>query len=1109
MESRIPEFQPKAKGDLSAFDEREEDWEKYKEQGGQKDHDQFCSDQMVAGFEAYLRQELRISSEASERDFAEAQWYLLLKDALKASMIHLKRGEDFKVGTRNQKDLEGQSYANMIASAVEMMKAQGDLKLKEMPDPEFLTTNMHKDWRPICDAETVQFLECENYVFADSVLKLGKKKGASGWVNRYEQALWWLPKESDLRLKTIHGQSFKYHWDVESGATAAGMLIKIKQLVDEKAGGDPSKFQDRVILFGCLNDLNDLPPLEEGDDPLYETREVAGETRDYIRRFRIGHFVWMGPGTEQVWQYDRRNPPIVWQPRADAFMKIIEDAGHPIFTGAVPLGKGQLREEGRDEHFVASWYNEKMLVRFIYDSNALASFLALWKRLPSKPKIPPKATSATSAGGDPVRKVTIKAGGDPVRSSSDVSAKAEKPRKRAAGDRSDFETSAVESADNKKRKSTEEGGPVRRKRVNQGAERINRKAIPKSLNYFLYTQLKNKLASGARINTDEAVEAISRLARFPCTIQPGDWFRTRPAGTEPHKPVPQCRELLVCERLEPELKVTSAKRSRETTSDDGEEVIVASLPHNHKIGPVYAVCVREYLRSWQMLVEVPSIANEARPEAQLTSWVIISHGITQWARWQRNTGDPLAGGFDPLAPDGGKRWARGDPGMEKINQDIPELDQTKENFRSWQKHCFSGRMLSFSDRSWQNLPAMNETKVSWISRTAALVLRHEDLHDEDGSVIFKLFYQRMTERLWNAIQKGCVQYVSSPQVLLHTIIRGSDKVRYQICWQEAQPKYPELLSEAYRNSDITPIYIRAVQGHSGTKELDTQKMSTWEVNEKHTYILYHAGHRHNIDSILRNGLLAGGVTDKPSRRKHCYFSIRDPRRAARGDPSVKKAWGDPSGRREEQEDAADVASGITTRPYPIHDKNLDALYQIDLKRARELGLHFYQTPSYAVLCDENIPPECILKITDMRDQVLYRNELLLACAPGDRPAYVQIGTALQNTKFHFDIDASSLDRSTIDVELIPDKTERDALFMKQYCCKFHNERICVKCHTFNMKGLVHCVSCGAAEQREPSKAKGTYVSVQDQIEFTNAELRTLVYKQNYKCRGKSQTQMPY
>ena len=125
------------------------------------------------------------------------------------------------------------------------------------------------------------------------------------------------------------------------GATTADMLNKIKKLIDEKAGGDPSKFQDRVILFGCLNDLNDLPNLKEGDEPLSaKVRKVAEDTRDYISKFRIGHFMWIGPGSETVWQYDKRNPPSIWQPRADALMKIIEDAGHPIFTGAFPLSKG-------------------------------------------------------------------------------------------------------------------------------------------------------------------------------------------------------------------------------------------------------------------------------------------------------------------------------------------------------------------------------------------------------------------------------------------------------------------------------------------------------------------------------------------------------------------------------------------------------------------------------------------------------------------------------------------------------------------------------------------------------------------------------------------------
>ena len=114
-------------------------------------------------------------------------------------------------------------------------------------------------------------------------------------------------------------------------------------------------------------------------------------------------------------------------------------------------------------------------------------------------------------------------------------------------------------------------------------------------------------------------------------------------------------------------------------------------------------------------------------------------------------------------------------------------------------------------------------------------------------------------------------------------------------------------------------------------------MEAWEVNEQHTFILYHTGWRYNIDSILRNGIIAGGAVDKPGRRQHCYFSLRDPRPAAGGDP-----------RRDDSDCSEDIAYGITTRAYPIHNKNMDALYQIDIKRARELGLHFYQTPSLAV-----------------------------------------------------------------------------------------------------------------------------------------------------------------
>ena len=179
---------------------------------------------------------------------------------------------------------------------------------------------------------------------------------------------------------------------------------------------------------------------------------------------------------------------------------------------------------------------------------------------------------------------------------------------------------------------------------------MSRKAMPESLDYFLYQQLKDKLASGERLQTEEAVEAISRLARYPFTIRPGDWFTTRPAATEETRPTPRCREVLWCGSLDPDRK-------------EGEDVIIASLPHNYTFGPVYSIDIRRHLGYWQMLVEVPSIANHALQDSQLKSFVIISHGVTQWARWQRNTGDPNSGGFNPFASSADS--AGGDPGVTK------------------------------------------------------------------------------------------------------------------------------------------------------------------------------------------------------------------------------------------------------------------------------------------------------------------------------------------------------------------------------------------------------------------------------------------------------------
>ena len=147
---------------------------------------------------------------------------------------------------------------------------------------------------------------------------------------------------------------------------------------------------------------------------------------------------------------------------------------------------------------------------------------------------------------------------------------------------------------------------------------------------------------------------------------------------------------------------------------------------------------------------------------------------------------------------------------------------------------------------------------------------------------------------------------------------------------------------------------------------------------KHTPHLWHAGHRHNLDSIIRNGLLAGGTDVKKGRRQHCYFSIADPRNV-RGRPQLESM------------------SGVTTTPYGMAE-SADVVYMVNVRRANELGIRFYQTRSLAVLCEHNVPPECIIAVLTRDNNVLYKNDDLYDATLGDQPAYLTVGHALERTK---------------------------------------------------------------------------------------------------------------
>ena len=123
------------------------------------------------------------------------------------------------------------------------------------------------------------------------------------------------------------------------------------------------------------------------------------------------------------------------------------------------------------------------------------------------------------------------------------------------------------------------------------------------------------------------------------------------------------------------------------------------------------------------------------------------------------------------------------------------------------------------------------------------------------------------------------------------------------------------------------------------------------VTEKHAATLYHGTEKACWQGIMKSGLLRGGI--KYSGRKEVYCCIVDPRDKRSKAPAGRfplKPWTEPR-----------------LMPYDIKDKPY--LVLIDTLAAIYCGIIWYQTESFAVLGDQDVPQCCILSIIEIRSGI--------------------------------------------------------------------------------------------------------------------------------------------
>ena len=76
----------------------------------------------------------------------------------------------------------------------------------------------------------------------------------------------------------------------------------------------------------------------------------------FARKFGVGQWSFIGPGSEKKWYSAENSPQGAWENIAEEMLLDFAESGHPTFRATTPLSRSQLKSKGRGKmsiHFAA------------------------------------------------------------------------------------------------------------------------------------------------------------------------------------------------------------------------------------------------------------------------------------------------------------------------------------------------------------------------------------------------------------------------------------------------------------------------------------------------------------------------------------------------------------------------------------------------------------------------------------------------------------------------------------------------------------------------------------------------------------------------------------
>ena len=173
----------------------------------------------------------------------------------------------------------------------------------------------------------------------------------------------------------INGESTEFEWNILPGFTTLQLCGRVTDLLGD-SGETPETFTGRILFMSMFNDIScDRKGNKE------ECLANARVDKVLAKKFGIGQWSFIGPGSEKKWSSMEENSPQgIWDHIAEKMLLELEESVHPIFRATIPLSRGKLNSKGHGKlsiHFAADYPTIETVFRIIISANQLSLYGAV------------------------------------------------------------------------------------------------------------------------------------------------------------------------------------------------------------------------------------------------------------------------------------------------------------------------------------------------------------------------------------------------------------------------------------------------------------------------------------------------------------------------------------------------------------------------------------------------------------------------------------------------------------------------------------------------------------------------------------------------------------